>query len=49
MKAKAERMTKRRIEIVRAQEERIENYVWEAVKKAFEELLVIVSFPRCVY
>ena len=49
VKAKAERMTKRRIEIVKAQEERIENYVWEAVKKAFEELLVIVSFPRCVY
>jgi len=49
VKAKAERMTKRRMDIVKAQEERIENYVWEAVKKAFEELLVIVSFSRCVY
>jgi len=49
VKAKAERMTKRRMEIVKAQEERVKNYVWEAVKKAFEELLVIVSFPRCMY
>lgn len=45
-KAKAEKVMKRQMEIAQAQEERMKNHVWQVVKKTFEELLVIVSFPN---
>ena len=45
-KAKAEKVMTRQMEIAQAQEERMKNHVWQVVKKAFEELLVIVSFPN---
>ncbi|KAF5345968.1 hypothetical protein D9756_010921 [Leucocoprinus leucothites] len=38
---KAERVTKRREEIVKVQEERMGGYVWEVVRVGFEELLVV--------